>query len=148
MCAFLPIKQHFLLKFKIKTKNVTSSEKNYKYCLVCVSFLKPLKAIDTFIQTHTSAASSNHITCWNAVSSLHNGRVVSEYTALMISLFCTLFSWMLGTWSSSWLAVRPCFQKTHQCGSKTWQDTSTSNWLHQRPSPQWAAMLTVSRTQT
>lgn len=50
---------------------------------------------------------------------------------------------MLGTWSSSWLAVRPCSQKTLQCGSKTWRDTSTSTWQHQRLSPRSAATLTV-----
>lgn len=61
----------------------------------------------------------------------------------MFSLPRFLFSWTLRIWSSSWLAARPCFQKTHQCGSKTWQDTSTSIWLHQRLSPHSAATLTV-----
>lgn len=66
----------------------------------------------------------------------------------MFPLSCSLFSWMSGTWSSSWLAVRPCSQKTHQCGSKTWQDTSTSIWLRQKQSPHSAAMLTVGQTHT
>lgn len=55
---------------------------------------------------------------------------------------------MSGTWSSSWLAVRPCSQKTLQCGSKTWRDTSTSTWQHQRLSPRSAATLTVGPART
>lgn len=61
---------------------------------------------------------------------------------------CSVFSWMSGTWSSSWLAVKPCSQKTHQCGSKIWRDTSTSIWPRQKRSPHSAAMLTVRHTKT
>ena len=127
----------------------------------CLTFVNRLcktvqgcKYLNTITQKQwcTVPSLQQNITCWITVSSLYN-RCCCLSRVLMFPLSCpvmsySVFSWMSGTWSSSWLAVKPCSQITHQCGSKIWRDTSTSIWPRQKRSPLSAAMLTVRQTKT
>lgn len=73
--------------------------------------------------------------CWRDINEAVDGGIFKPVTCWLLctSQPCCLWtpvfslasshSWMLGTSSSSWLTVKPCFQRTPRCGSKTWQGT-------------------------
>lgn len=65
--------------------------------------------------TRSSLTFRASVMCWSPGPSVCNSHV--SYS------FLPSPSWISATLSNSWLTVSPCFQKTSQCGSRTWRDT-------------------------